>query len=477
LVSDPIAPAGGDAIGADVDALAAALPPGLIDAALAECGYADKRHRSLPAHAVIVWLLAWWLTPKASYREALLRVWDRVGRGRAAPSTAALVQARQRVGPAPLKSVWRRLCGAHADADTPGAFLAGRRIGLLKTSVDGTTLDVADSPANRAAFGAPGHTNGLGRSPQIRLLTLICSGTRAVIDAVWGPVAVSEIALLSKLVFGGAFRRGMLVVADRYFDGMAQIHLLAATGADVLVRCKDKRNLDVHTELADGSYLTVLPAPARPPGHGDTRGLPAAGGSRAARLHRGMLVRVVEATIVVFKDGYPPRVCRYRLLTTLLDPAEVSAAQLAACYHERWESETAYAELKTYLRGAGSTLRSTTPDGVAQELYALLIAFQIVQITRARAAAHHPAGPCDPDRISFTTTLRTITRAVMNTAMALRHALAEIYHHRLINRRDRSKPRALAGSEQLAKESKDFPPGPVQYSITTRAPMITSPNA
>jgi len=476
-VSDPIAAACGGAVGLDVDGLAAALPAHIIDAALADCGYADKRVRLLPVRVLIVWLLAWWLTPRAGYREALLRVWPRVGGGRAVPSGPALVQARQRVGPAPLKAVWRRLCGAHADVDTPGAYLGGRRIGLLKASVDGTTLNVADSHANRAAFGDPGHTNGQGRYPQIRLLTLIASGTRAVIDAVWAPVAVSEIALLSKLVFGGALRRGMLVIADRYFDGMAQIHLLAATRADVLVRCKDKRHLAVHTELRDGSYLTVLPAPARPPRHGDTRGLPAAGGSRAARLRRGLLVRVVEATIVVFKDGHPPRVCHYRLLTTLLDPTDATAAQLVACYHERWESETAYAELKTHLRGAGHTLRSQTPDAVAQELYALLIAFQIVQITRARAAATHPAGPCDPDRISFTTTLHAITRMITNQAVTLHRTMAEIHHNRLIDRRPRSKPRALAGSETLAKQSQDFPPGPVTYTVTTRTPAINSPNA
>jgi hypothetical protein len=477
LVSDPIAAADGDVLGPDVDALAAALPAQIVDAALADCGYSDKRVRLLPVRVLIVWLLAWWLTPRAGYREALLRVWPRVGGGRGVPSGPALVQARQRVGPAPFKALWRRLCGAYAEVDTPGAYLGGRRVGLLKASVDGTVLDVADSNANRAAFGDPGHTNGLGRFPQIRLLTLIASGTRTVIDAVWGPVTVSEIALLSKLVFGGALRRGMLVIADRYFDGMAQIHLLAATGADVLVRCKDKRHLAVHTELSDGSYLTVLPAPARPPRHGDTRGLPAAGGSRAARLRRGLLVRVVEATIIVFKDGHPPRICRYRLLTTLLDPTDVTAAQLTACYHERWESETAYAELKTYLRGAGRTLRSQTPTAVAQELYALLIAFQIVQITRARAAAAHPDGPCDPDRISFTSTLHAITRMIMNSALTLHCIMTEIHYNRLIDRRARSKPRALAGSERLAKQSADFPPGPVSYSVTTRTPAITSSNA
>lgn len=476
-MSDRIASACADAGGLDIDALVDALPAQVVDDALAACGYADRRVRLLPVRVLIVWLLAWWLTPDAGYREVLLRVWGRVGGGRVVPSAAALVQARRRVGPAPLKALWRRLCGAYADADTVGAFLAGRRIGLLKTSVDGTTLDVADSPANRIAFGDPGHTNGLGRLPQIRLLTLICSGTRAVIDAVWGPVAVSEIALLSKLVFGGVFTGNMLVVADRYFDGMAQIHLLAATGADVLVRCKDKRNLTVRTELCDGSYLSVLPAPEHPPRHGDTRGLPAHGGNRAARLRRGLLVRVVEATVVVFKDGYPPRVCRYRLLTTLRDPTEVTATQLVACYHERWESETAYAELKTHLRGANRILRSQTPDGVAQELYALLIAFQIVQITRVAAAVNHPGGPCDPDRISFTITLRAITRMITSTAVTLRHVLTEIHNHRLVERRDRSKPRALAGTENMTKQARAFPPGPVTYSINPRTPATNSQNA
>src|SRR5689334_15006148 len=130
-----------------------------------------------------------------------------------APTVSAAVQARRRLGRAPLKALFGRLCGTvPAAAHLPGMTAFGRELALLKVSADGTRLDVADTPANRRAFGdPPGGRIGPGRYPQIRLLSLIACGTRALIDAAWSTVSVGEPLLLDKLVYRGNFHPGMLV--------------------------------------------------------------------------------------------------------------------------------------------------------------------------------------------------------------------------------------------------------------------------
>jgi hypothetical protein len=306
------------------------------------------------------------------------------------PTVSAAVKARHRLGREPLKALFRRLRGTHADPAEPGMSVFGLELALLKVSVDGTSLDVADTAANRAAFGEPPR-NGKGANgpfPKIRLLTLIASGTRTIIEAVWGPFATGELTLLSKLVGLGALRPGMLVLADRYFSGHPQVAQVIAAGADLIFRAQNNRRLPVLKELPDGSYLSVLPS-ANLPTKGDRH---RAGGGPCPRLGlrkrqaRGLRIRVVEATVTIVAEGGETRTEPYLLITTLLDPAVAPAQKIAELYHERWESETGYADLKTYLRGRQHILRSKTPNGVAQELYALLIVYQLVQITRSQAA-------------------------------------------------------------------------------------------
>jgi hypothetical protein len=144
---------------------------------------------------------------------------------------------------------------------------------------------------------------------------------------------------------------------------------------------------------------------------------------------------------------------RYRLITTLLDPATAPAGQIARIYAERWESETGYADLKTYLRGRQQILRSKDPDGVAQEVYALLIVYQLVQLARIRAAVARPGQePLDPDRISFTVVLRALTRSIgePSSRWLFCEVLDEIWGQPLLTRRPRSKPRERKGTAAFA---------------------------
>ena len=181
----------------------------------------------------------------------------------------------------------------------------------------------------------------------------------------------------------------------------------------------------------------------------------------------------MEYTVTVVPEHGQTRTESYRLITTLLDPARAPAGQVARTYAERRESETGYADLKTYLRGPRKVLRSKDPNGVAQELYALLIVYQLVQLARVRAAEMRPGQePVDPDRISFTVVLRALTRVIgePSSRRLLREALDEIWGLPLIGRRPRSKPRELKGTVAFAKACERYPPSRVAYKLTMRTP-------
>ena len=459
------------------------LPPHVIDEVIAECGRQEQRVRALPARIALYFTLALWFCPGQGYAEVLrvlfrqLRDDLRAGRWRI-PTVSAAVKARRRLGREPLKALFRRLRGPHADPGEPGMSAFGLPVAMLKVSVDGTCLDVADTAANRAAFGAPPR-NGKGATgpfPKIRLLTLIASGTRTILEAVWAPFATGELTLLSKLVGLGVLRPGMLVLADRYFSGHPQVAQVIATGADLIFRAHNHRHLPALTELPDGSYLSVLPS-ANLPTKGD---LHRAGGRHCPRLSlrqrqaRGLRIRVVEAVITVIGEQGETRTESYLLITTLLDHVLAPAAKIAELYHERWESETGYADLKTYLRGRQHILRSKSPNGVAQELYALLIVYQLVQITRSRAARAHPDQiGLDPDRVSFTVTLRALVRSIGDTATAgrlLHDVFEEVWAQPLLQRRPRAKPHEIKGTAAFVRAIQKTPPGNVTYTITPRQP-------
>jgi len=345
------------------------VPFEMVDQALAATGMVQARIRVLPARVVIYLLLAGCLFAELGYRQ----VWHKLTAGLgtlpvAHPSDNALWQARARLGAGPLRWLFDLLRGP-ATAITAGSV---RWHGLLVCAIDGTTMSIPDSPGNLAAYSKqPGNHGGSGY-PLLRLVALAACGTRTIIDAVFGPMSCGELDCTRRL--RRSLHAGMIVLLDRNFDAAALIGELAATDADLLVRLKSNRKLPVLRRYRDGSYLSQIGT---------------------------VQVRVVECEITIATSA-GRRTGVYRLATTLLEDRQHPAAELVTLYHQRWEIETAYLELKSSILG-GRVLRARTPAGIAQEVYALLTCYQILRI--AITDAIEAAGGIDPDRGSFTIAL------------------------------------------------------------------------
>ncbi|MEU4245766.1 IS4 family transposase [Actinoplanes sp. NPDC026619] len=355
------------------------IPFEMVDEVLAATRRTEARVRLLPARVVMYLLLAGCLFAELGY----LQVWARLVSGLQAlpvvsPSSSALRQARQRLGPAPMRALFDLLRG-------PAATTAGqvRWRGLLLAALDGTTLTVADSPANAGRYHKHRCVNGTSGYPLLRLSALLTCGTRSVIDAVFDPVSVGE--LDQARILTRSLRPGMLLLADRYYAAAAFLATVAETGAHLLIRAKANRRLPMIRRLPDGSWLTCIGT---------------------------LTVRVVEAQISITTTA-GTRSGEYRLLTTLLDPHTHPAADLVRLYHERWEIETAYLELKSSILG-GRVLRARTPPGIDQELHALLVVYQILRTAMVDATDSRPG--TDPDRASFSTALNTARDQIVHAA-------------------------------------------------------------
>ena len=353
------------------------VPFEMVDEALASTGRTQRRVRDLPSRVVVYLLLAGALFADAGYRQ----VWGRLVAGLgglpvAAPTSSALAQARRRVGAAPLQALLALLAGPAAGA--------ARWRGLLVCAVDGTTMFVPDSPANLGCYGRQSGTHGGSGYPMLRLVAVVACGTRTILGAVFGPYRVGELAYAPRLL--GCLRPGMLLLADRNFAVAGLFSQIASTGADLLIRCKNGRKLPATSYLPDGSWLT-----------------------RCGPL----TLRVIDAEVTATLRGGGRRTGRYRLITTLLDHRRHPATGLVRLYHQRWEIETAYLELKSTILG-GRVLRARTPAGIDQEAYALLVTYQALRLAIADATFAHPTA--SPDRASFTVALHAARDQLIHAA-------------------------------------------------------------
>jgi hypothetical protein len=376
-----------------------AIPDEVIAAVIAETGTQEQRKRRLPSRLVVAFVIALGLWAREGLVAVISNLVDGLREQDPSPWGAwrppvksALSQARQRLGVRPLLLLFRRLAGPVAPAGLPGAFLCGRRL----MAIDGTTLDLPDTPENARTFGRPSTTlkdgtRRWGPFPQVKLVWLVEVGTHVVCDLLIRPWATSEVPLARRLL--RSVEAGMLVLWDRGLHSYEQLRATREHGADFLGRVPAGVRLAPEEPLADGSFLTTLyPSDA------------------ARRRHdAGLVVRVIEYTI---DDRARPRPDeRYRLVTSLLDPGEAPARLLALEYHQRWEIEGALDELKVHQvdRRPQPHLRSRHPRAVVQELYGLILAHRAIRCLMAEAAAR---ADLDPDRLSFTDTLRVLRRAV-----------------------------------------------------------------
>jgi hypothetical protein len=369
------------------------FPADKVHEVLNQTGRTSVRERDLPAHVVVYYVIALALYMRSSYREVLRCLLEGV-QWLLDPSSAVKVagksgisQARSRLGAEPLKQLYAAMVVPIAESRTKGAWYRQWRL----ISLDGSTLDTADTGENDKAFGRPGSSRGSSAFPKIRFVALLENGTHVLWAARMSKYATDELTLAQDVV--PRLRKGMLCLADRFFPGYKLWQAAAQTGADLLWRTRQNARLDVDRRLPDGSYLSRIYAST----------------SDRRNRRKGIVVRVIDYRLKDVKDAEPI----YRLITTILDPAQAPAKELAALYHERWEIETALDELKTHLRGAQIVLRSKTPELVEQEFYGLLMAHFAIRGLMHEAALRADE---DPDRLSFLHSVRVVQRRLARFA-------------------------------------------------------------
>lgn len=395
------------------------VPFEMVDEVLAGSRAVQSRIRDLPSRVVVYLLLAGCLFAELGYRQ----VWQRLVAGlhgleTADPTAGALFQARRRVGVAPVRALFDLLRGPAAAIATGSV----RWHGLLVCAIDGATMTVADSAANLRVFCKQAGNHGGSGYPLMRMTALVACGTRTVIDAVFGPTGSGEITYAHRLL--PSLKPGMVLLADRNFGAGNLLAAIAATGADVLVRLKNPGStgpkLPPLRRLPDGSYLS---------------------------LWGGVKVRVIDAEITIATSA-GRRTGVYRLATTLTDHNRYPAFDLVRLYHERWEIETAYLEIKSSILG-GRVLRARTPAGVTQEVYALLVTYQVLRLAMADATDTRP--DIDPDRASFTIALHAArdqliqaAGVIADTAIDLVGEIGRLVLNNLMpDRRVRTNPRTV----------------------------------
>jgi hypothetical protein len=376
-----------------VGVLTRVFPPELVDEVVAGAGRREQRSRALPARVMAYFSIGMALYSEGSYEDVLAQLTDGLSwasgwqESYRPPSKSAIFQARARLGSEPLAALFERVAAPIGVEQTPGVWLAGRRL----VAVDGTCLDVADTTENAEHFGRPGVNKGEQAAfPQARVVALAECGTHAMFAAQVGTCRQGEAALVESLL--GRLEPGMLLLADRGFFSYTLWRKATGTGADLLWRVRTDRagpKPEHLRDLPDGSWLAHL-----------RRSTPA-----AARREEPMLVRVVDYRIDDGRD-HP---AAYRLFTTVLDPAEAGAGDLAEAYTQRWEIELAFDELKTHQRGPRTVLRSKSPDLVRQEIWGHLCCHYAIRSLMTEAATHSGH---DPDRVSFVAALRTTRQTI-----------------------------------------------------------------
>lgn len=381
--------------GIDAALLAHLVPVGLVRQVLAEAQVVSRTRRTSAVFGVYL-VLACTLLPQMSMLgvfETLTGVWGRPGAQ--VPSKASLRQRKAGLGVEPFRLLFRRLCQAGPEV------VGGRWRGLLVCAWDGTTVEAPDCPGMAEAFGKNGNQHPAQGFPLVQLLVLVACGTRALLDAAMDSIRVGESTLAVRLL--DALTPEMLLLADRNFTSYALWCQAQRTQAQLLWRIKRNVRFDICRALPDGSALAWWKVPS---------GLRKADRERL-QLPERVLMRVVSGWVTVIDEHGVRRSEPYRLATTLTDHQAFPALELVRLYACRWQVELMIKGLKQ-VQGI-IQLRSKTPAGARQEVWAWLCTHQLLRLEAARAAAD--AAGADPDgvetrQISFTTLIRRLTAAM-----------------------------------------------------------------
>ena len=371
----------------DLGQMTEAFPRAVIDKILEETGRAGVRRRKLPGYLMVYYVIALGLMVSVSAREVLRRLLDDVrdhlsDGAELIASRAAICKARQRLGVEPIRELFEQVVRPIAKRTTKGAWFGRLRL----VALDGSSLNLQDTPANRERYGkaaAAGKTTS--PLPLIRFVALCEIGTHVLFAVRMAAWRISEVALAKRLI--DRLEPGMLCLADRLFYGFELWNQAVATGADLLWRVQKKIPLPRLQMLADGSYLSEVRARSN---------------AKVADRARRVPVRVIEFNVTVGQQ------CEhYRVITTMLDPEKAPAMELANLFARRWGIETAFGELKTYLRGREVLLRSQRPDLVEQDFFGLLLAHFGVRCVMDEAARERSIPPTE---VSFVHAVRVVIR-------------------------------------------------------------------
>jgi hypothetical protein len=422
-----------------LEGLSKIIPPEVMEQALRETGR-DKQRSCPLSHRVMLWIvLAMGVLTHLPIRQVFKHA-RRMRVGERTPSRSNLCEARQRLGVEPVQRVFELVVRPLATPQTPGAFYKGLRL----MGIDGTVEDVPDTPANAEHFGRSSGGRGDSAFPQVRKVSLVELGTHVEVAMAIGGWHDSEQALVEQL--WDKIPADALLLEDRGFFSYADWKRLDSQGKKLLIRAKSNMILTPSKRLPDGSYLAkIYPSPY------------------ARNKDRdGIVVRVVEYTLDdPQRTGHGEK---HRLLTNLFDQEEFPALELACGYHERWEEELVFDEQKTHLDprrpGKPAQLRSQTPEGVKQELYAVSLGHFLVRALMLEAAKEDNL---DVDRLSFTGCLRILQARLPECDSATptgleqwyRLLLAEMAQERIEPRRNRVNPRVV--KRKMSKFKKKRP--------------------
>lgn len=431
-----------------------------IEQALKQTGRVDKRRCQL-THAVMLWItLAMGLLTDRPIRQVFKasRRWH--GRERT-PHRSSLCLARQRLGIAPVRTLFQAVVRPLAAPDVPGGFYCGYRL----VAVDGTVLNLPDTPANERAFGRPsGGSRGAGAFPQCRKTSLVELGTHVELDFLVKPVGCGETTAMQAL--WRSVPPNSLLLWDRGFFSYSGWKTAMGREVQLLIRVKKSLVLKPIKNLEDGSFLAKI----YPNWY-----------AREKDRH-GIVVRVIR-----YKLDDPQRTGHaeeHTLLTSLLDVEQSPASELICLYHERWEEELTFDEQKTHQDprrvGKSAHLRSETPAGVVQELYALSLAHFVIRKMMFDAAQN---ANLDPDRLSFTGCFQIlITRlpecsgsSVQSIQDWYTFLLWEMSQELLPPRRNRINPRVIKQkmSNWAKKRPQHFHPPPLTKTFEESIVMVS----
>ena len=367
-----------------LDTFRQGLDPRWIQEALEATGTATLRKRRLPAEQVVWLVLGMALVRDRPIADVVshldLALPGPGGTPVVAPSSVA--QARDRLGAEPLEWLFNKSAGSWAHASAR----QDEWCGLALYAIDGTTLRIADSDANRASFGlATGGARGPSGYPLVRLAALMAVRSHVLARASFGPYATSELALCREL--WGQIPDHSLTILDRNFLSANVLVGLHEAGVERhwMTRAKSTTKWKVLKSYGRYDKLVELTV------------------SSVARRQNPELPASFTARAVSYR--HPRSKGRQWLLTSLVEPNRYLALELIALYHERWEIELGYDEIKTHMLEREETIRSRTPAGVKQELWGILLTFNLIRREMENIAEQ---ADVEPRRISFVAAMRFI---------------------------------------------------------------------